>query len=148
MMIQLHIVRCKGVSLLVDQALPVLLMEQLMSSLHAYLLHPDNGNLLVGRKCPFYMAQLASGLNYLLSCTLAIIHRDLTTKRMLLDSELRSKIADFGTVHTGSKQHIGCRSVSTSDKANAKTEWPSQTIQDEENEKTRWESEDAVSCIH
>ena len=53
MMTQLHhlnIVQCKGVSFLVDQPLPVLLMEQLMSSLHAYLLHPDNSNLPVERK--------------------------------------------------------------------------------------------------
>ena len=42
MMTQLHhpnIVKCKGVSLLMDQLLPVLVMEWLMNSLHAYLLH-------------------------------------------------------------------------------------------------------------
>ena len=49
MMAQFHhtkfnIVQCKGVSLLVDQPLPVLLIERLMNSLHAYLLHLDNSN--------------------------------------------------------------------------------------------------------
>ena len=44
------IVQCKGVSLLVDQPLPVLLMERLMTSLHAYLLHQDNSNLPLKRK--------------------------------------------------------------------------------------------------
>ena len=49
-MVRLHhpnIVQCKGVSLLTDQPLPVLLMELMMSSLHAYLLHPNNYNLSV-----------------------------------------------------------------------------------------------------
>ena len=52
-MTQLHhpnIAQCKGVCLLVDQYLPVLLMERQMSSLHAYLLHLDNSNLGVERK--------------------------------------------------------------------------------------------------
>ena len=98
MMTQLHhpnIVQCKGVSLLVDQPLPVLLMERLMSSLHAYLLHPDNSNLPVDRKVSI-LRDTASGLDYLHSHTPAIIHRDLTAKNVLLDSELRAKIADFG----------------------------------------------------
>ena len=98
MMTQLHhpnIVQCKGVSLLVDQPLPVLLMERLMSSLHAYLLHPDNSNLPVERKVSI-LHDTASGLDYLHNHTPAIIHRDLTAKNVLLDSELRAKIGDFG----------------------------------------------------
>ena len=97
-MMQLHhpnIVQCKGVSLLTDQPLPVLLMERLMSSLHDYLLHPDNSNLSVERKVSI-LHDTASGLDYLHSQTPAIIHRDLTAKNVLLDSQLRAKIADFG----------------------------------------------------
>ena len=98
MMTELHhrnIVQCKGVSLLVDQPLPVLLMERLVSSLHAYLLHPDNSDISVGRKISI-LRDTASGLDYLHSHTPAIIHRDLTAKNVLLDSELTAKIADFG----------------------------------------------------
>ena len=98
MMTQIHhpnIVQCKGVSLLTDQPLPVLLMERLTSSLHDYLLHPDNSNLSVERKVSI-LHDTASGLDYLHSQTPAIIHRDLTAKNVLLDSQLRAKIADFG----------------------------------------------------
>ena len=98
MMTQVHhpnIIQCKGMSLLVNLPLPVLLMERLMSSLHAYLLHPDNSNLPVKRKMSILL-DTASGLEYLHSHTPAIIHRDLTAKNVLLDSELRAKIADFG----------------------------------------------------
>ena len=98
MMTQVHhpnIVQCKGVSLLTDQPLPVLLMERLTSSLHDYLLHPDNSNLSVERKVSI-LHDTASGLDYLHSQTPAIIHRDLTAKNVLLDSQLRAKIADFG----------------------------------------------------
>ena len=97
-MVRLHhhnIVQCKGVSLLTDQPLPVLLMERLMSSLHDYLLHPNNSNLSVKRKVSI-LRDTASGLDYLHSQTPAIIHRDLTAKNVLLDSQLRAKIADFG----------------------------------------------------
>ena len=98
MMLQLshpNIVQCKGVSLLVDQPLPVLLMERLMTSLHDYLLHKDNSNLPLKRKVSILL-DTASGLEYLHSRTPAIIHRDLTAKNVLLDSELRAKITDFG----------------------------------------------------
>ena len=98
MMTQLHhpnIVQCKGVSLLVYQPLPVLLMERLMSSLHAYLLHPDHSNVPVERKMSI-LHDTASGLDYLHNRTPAIIHRDLTAKNVLLNSELMAKIADFG----------------------------------------------------
>ena len=98
MMTQLHhpnIVQCKGMCLQVDQPLPVLLMERLRSSLHAYLLHPDNSNLPVDRKLSI-LRDTASGLDYLHSLTPAIVHRDLTAKNVLLDSQLRAKIADFG----------------------------------------------------
>ena len=97
-MAQLHhpnIVQCKGVSFMIKLHLPVLLMEQLMSSLHDYLVHPENSHLSEERKVSI-LHNTASGLDYLHSQTPAIVHRDLTAKNVLLDSQLRAKIADFG----------------------------------------------------
>ena len=98
LMTQVHhpnIVQCKGVCLLVNQTMPVLLMERLMSSLHAYLIDPMNSNLALERKVSI-LGDVAGGLAYLHSHTPAIIHRDLTGMNVLLDLELRAKIADFG----------------------------------------------------
>ena len=98
MMMQLYhknIVRCKGVGLLVDEPLPLLLMERMMTSLHAYLLQPDNSDLPLKRKVSI-LFDTASGLEYLHHRTPSIIHRDLTATNVLLDTQLTAKIADFG----------------------------------------------------
>ena len=98
LMIHIHhpnIVQCKGVCFLKNQTMPVLLMERLMFSLHAYLLDPIRSNLAYESKV-FILHDVASGLIYLHSCIPAIIHRDLTAKNVLLDSTHTAKIADFG----------------------------------------------------
>ena len=90
-----NIVECKGVCFLVDQYLPVLLMEMLTTNLHSFLLDPTNSDLPVWRKVSI-LHDVTSGLAYLHSQTPAVIHRDLTGKNVLLDSKQRAKIADFG----------------------------------------------------
>ena len=98
LMIQVHhqnIVESRGVCFLVNHPLPVLLMERLMSSLHAYLLDPSHRAMELTRKVSI-LCDVASGLSYLHSHTPAIIHRDMTAKNILLDSNLKAKIGDFG----------------------------------------------------
>ena len=95
LMTQIHhpnIVESRGVCFLVNHPLPVLLMERLMSSLHAYLLHHA---MEITSKVPI-LCDVASGLSYLHSHKPAIIHRDMTAKNVLLDSNLKAKIGDFG----------------------------------------------------
>ena len=90
-----NIVAYKGVSFHVDAVLPLLVMERMITSLHDYLMKPDNSGLPMERKVSFLL-DTASGLEYLHSHTPTIIHRDLTAKNVLLDSQLKAKIADFG----------------------------------------------------
>ena len=84
----------KGVCFLPDTMLPVLVMEQLMSSLHAYL--KNNACSVPLDKKKSILVDVASGLEYLHSHTPAIIHHDLTPKNVLLNSEnLNAKISDY-----------------------------------------------------
>ena len=97
-MMQIHypsVVESRGVCFLVSHPLPVLLMEQMMSSLHAYLLDPSHHAVELTSKISI-LCDVASGLSYLHSHTPAIIHRDMTAKNVLLDSNLKAKIGDFG----------------------------------------------------
>ena len=90
-----HIVQYHGICSLPDSKLPVLVMERLETSLHDYLLNPDNANLDLAVKVSI-LRGVAKGLVYLHNQTPAIIHRDLTAKNVLLDSDLLPKISDFG----------------------------------------------------
>ena len=90
-----HIVQYRGISSLPGSKLPVLLMERLETSLHNYLLNPDNANLDLAVKVSI-LRGVAKGLIHLHNQTPPIIHRDLTAKNVLLDSELVAKICDFG----------------------------------------------------
>ena len=89
-----NVVSYKGVCFLPDILLPVLVMEQLMSSLHAYL--KNNACSVPLDKKKSILVDVASGLEYLHSHTPAIIHHDLTPKNVLLNSEnLKAKISDY-----------------------------------------------------
>ena len=98
LMMQVHhknIVQSKGVCFLSSHPMPVLLMERMVCSLHAYLLDPANPNLKYSRKFTF-LNDVASGLAYLHNHKPVVIHRDLTARNVLLDSDLNTKICDFG----------------------------------------------------
>ena len=67
-----------------------------MSTLHDYLVDPANSMLSLHTKVSI-LHDVVSGLDYLHNHAPAIIHRDLTTRNVLLDSELKAKISDFGS---------------------------------------------------
>ena len=68
-----NIVHFEGVCFLENQTMLVLLMEQLISNLHAYLLKPTNLNIAIVLKLSI-LHDVARGLVYLHSHTPAIIH--------------------------------------------------------------------------
>ena len=89
-----NIVKCIELSLLPDQSLPVLLMEKLEGSLHDYI--KSSEAVVPLEKKMLILLDTACGLEYLHRRSPAIIHRDLTARNVLLDSQQRAKIADFG----------------------------------------------------
>jgi len=89
-----NIVESRGVCFL-EHPMPVLLMERLESSLHAYILDSSHQDMELRAKVSI-LRDVASGLSYLHNLTPAIIHRDLTATNVLLDSKLKAKIGDFG----------------------------------------------------
>ena len=91
-----NIVRLLGIAL-PHKDLPLLIMELLECDLHSCLEAS-----LKGSSLPVYwklciLHDVAEGLHYLHSQTPEkIIHRDLTARNVLLDSQLTAKITDFG----------------------------------------------------
>ena len=90
-----NIVQYQGVSFLPDSQLPALVMEQLQTNLHDYLLNPSYANLPLTTKVSI-LQDIARGLAYLHNHKPAVIHRDLSAKNVLLSSEMVAKISDFG----------------------------------------------------
>ena len=98
-----NIVQTMGVCFLPNEPLPVLLMERMEYNLHSYLLDPKHFSLPIQTKLSI-LCDIANGLTCLHSHKPPIIHRDLTANNVLLDKELRAKIADFGNSQILSSQ--------------------------------------------
>ena len=96
-----HIVQFLGVCCFPDSRLPALVMERLLTSLHD-LLAPEiecQPSLLsfftLGLKSSV-LHNIACGLTYLHERSPPVIHRDLSARNVLLNSEMVAKIADLG----------------------------------------------------
>ncbi len=88
-----NITQFLGLCFLPGIELPVLVMERLESSLDDLLEHMPNLPLSLKRSV---LEDVAHGLLYLHNMQPSIIHRDLTSKNVLLTSSLVAKITDMG----------------------------------------------------
>ena len=99
-----NIVQFLGVTFFPGSRLPALVMERLLTSLHD-LLAPDTpppsgavtplSFFSMALKCSV-LHNVACGLAYLHERSPPVIHRDLSARNVLLDSEMVAKIADLG----------------------------------------------------
>ena len=90
-----NIVQTMGVCFLPDEPLPVILMERMDYNLHSCLMDSKHLCLQIQTKLSI-LCDIANGLTCLHNHRPPIVHRDLTANNVLLDSQLRAKIADFG----------------------------------------------------
>ena len=99
-----NIVQFLGVAFFPGSRLPALVMERLLTSLHDLLASdapPPSGAVTplsffsMALKCSV-LHNVACGLAYLHERSPPVIHRDLSARNVLLDSEMVAKIADLG----------------------------------------------------
>ena len=88
-----NITQFLGLCFLPGTQLPLLVMERLETSLDELLEHMPNLPLALKRSV---LEDVASGLLYLHNRPSPVIHRDLTSKNVLLTSSLVAKITDMG----------------------------------------------------
>ncbi len=88
-----NIVQYQGIAYTTLSRFPVLLMELMPEDLHHYLQRKRNSNLSVTRKTSI-LYEIAQGLEYLHQNR--VIHRDLSARNVLMDSEGIPKISDLG----------------------------------------------------
>ena len=88
-----NILQIKGVCLLPDRILPVLLMDRMITSLRSYFLQSPFP--ISVKERIVFLQDTASGLNYLHSLNPPFIHGHLTTENVLLDKGLKAKIGGF-----------------------------------------------------
>ena len=88
-----NIIQFYGICLLPNDMLPMIIMEQLQCSLHAFLDDRPDCSL----TCKFSILEdVARGLTYLHDRPSPVIHRDLTAKNVFLTSSVVAKIMDMG----------------------------------------------------
>ena len=90
-----NIVRYHCVCYLPNSQSPALVMEQMQTNLHDYLLNPSYANLSLNAKVSILL-DIAMGLVYLHNHKPLVIHCDLTARNVLLNSDRVAKISDFG----------------------------------------------------
>ena len=90
-----NVVQTMGVCFLPYEPLPVLLMERMDYNLHSCLMDPKHFRLPIRTKLSI-LCDIANGLTCLHNHRPVIVHRDLTANNVLLNSQLKAKIADFG----------------------------------------------------
>ena len=90
-----NIVDYLGLSYVHNEGLPILIMEKLICSLHDRLCNTKQPPPTFPTKLRILL-DVAEGLCYLHSQNPAVIHRDLTARNVLLDSQGLAKISDFG----------------------------------------------------
>ena len=88
-----HIVQFLGICFLQNSNLPVLIMEFLLTSLDELLESKPDIPLYLKRSI---LRDVACGLVYLHNHSPPIIHRDLTSRNILLNSSMVAKITDLG----------------------------------------------------
>ena len=95
-----HIVQFLGVCVLPGSRMPALVMEKLLTSLHDILLDSEASPLtksyIPDSLKRSILQNVASGLAFLHSHSPPIIHRDLSARNILLNTEMVAKIADLG----------------------------------------------------
>ena len=88
-----NIIQFLGLCFLPGTQLPLIVMERLETSLDDLLEHMPNLPLSLKRSI---LEDIASGLFYLHNMQPPVIHRDLTSRNILLTSSLVAKITDMG----------------------------------------------------
>ena len=90
-----NLVQFLGLHFYEDSAGPVLVMERLERSLHAFMEKYKSRSIPLVLKTQI-LFDVAKGLVYLHTHSPAVVHRDLTARNILLSSSMQAKIADLG----------------------------------------------------
>ncbi|CAI8013089.1 Putative cysteine-rich receptor-like protein kinase 16 [Geodia barretti] len=94
-----NIIKFMGLVYPSGSRLPAVIIERMATNLHDLLLDSDREKPSLIMKCSI-LHNVACGLAYLHERSPPVIHRDLSARNVLLDSDMVAKIADLGTART------------------------------------------------